>query len=134
MATNITKIYTYASFEGINFYPSIWINKIDIEFSQINDPGDMGIIGKYKDRPIPFGSAITIEFSNVDEYNDYDSLDILTNKLYYIRNFIPKMMIDELTVWIIIANSLQSSFAIRSETILKLGELGANIALEWYKD
>jgi hypothetical protein len=42
---------------GENFYPSKISSIIDVHFENEISPGDIGRIGRYKGKPIPYGSA-----------------------------------------------------------------------------
>ena len=50
-------ITVYYSLWGEEFYPSMLDISGDVEVVDANDPGDIGIIGKYKNKPIPYGSC-----------------------------------------------------------------------------
>ena len=53
----MTYIYPVGIIQGDRFSPAEAERKTGIRFSKKNEPGDIGTIGPYRGKPIPYGSA-----------------------------------------------------------------------------
>lgn len=54
-------IETECELTGQEFRPSMLPDKIsDIQLRNAIDPGDLGTLGRYKDKPLPYGSCIVV--------------------------------------------------------------------------
>lgn len=73
--------YTFIAW-GKQFRPS----QIDFAFTESNDPGDIGKIGRYKGEPIPYGS-IEIKVSN-----NIDYMDRLIHLTRVVKSLLPQII------------------------------------------
>ena len=72
MKNRLLEIEGYCRLWGETFSPKIAERKTGIRFDRKNEPGENGTIGRYKGRPIPYGSA------EIDFKNDGDSADLFS--------------------------------------------------------
>ena len=70
--------YTSCFFQGDNFSPKRAENNLKIKLSDKNEVGDIDNIGRYRDKPIPYGAA-TLEPPS--EYKDFDGFIWMINTL-----------------------------------------------------
>lgn len=113
--------YIDIQFKGIGLSPALLAEEIDLPIETLVSSGDRGKIGRYKDKPVPYGIGLLKINPNVEAINTYSDL-LLKNK-----SKLKKYNVDEL-IFDVDANSESlKEISISNSILKKLSSLNARI-------
>jgi hypothetical protein len=120
------------SVQGDAFRPTEAERRTGIQFSEKNEPGEIGKLGRHKGQPIPFGSGTIESETTGDAMNGSLSkfLDILKHCVFQWRELGAEVALLNIDVFY----DEQCNLEISEENIAVLSELGLSLALSCYRD
>ena len=129
------RLYADAVFSGDTFSPRLAERITGLTFSTQNEPGEIGLIGRYKGLPRPYGMAILKA--------PFDSGTMTTSQMpeEWIANALTQHIKDirscgatEIHVNITVAWKDQCNFGFNEEFLSKVGRLGVHVFVSCYED
>ena len=122
---------------GDDFSPNGAETKTGVLFDQKNAPGDLGVLGKFKNVPLPYGSGhIEIEPSSEDaDLLDADLLDT-SNAVFQRRGLIAALRecgASAITLQIDVAYETQCNFELSPKLLGALAELGVTVGVSCFQ-
>jgi len=124
-------IYQYCILQGDYFSPSLAEAKTGITFSKKNEPGDVGNVGRYRGKSIPYGSA---EIIALNEKGNEDSIDFIVNILDKYCEVFRLCGADNIVLHFVISYIDQCDFEFSPEFINKLAKLKIVFAITCYPE
>lgn len=126
--TNRLYIDIFCSLYGDNFSPKKLQENTNLCLSDTIEVGQIGNYGRYKNKPIPYGSAnLRPPFDFDDSENDV--LDFLLTQLYQYRNDLKECAVEEMQLWAIYPLEGQKNWSFSVSQIKMMAEL--NIAVNF---
>lgn len=114
---------------GDNFSPSMMEKNSEIIFSKKNEPCSVGDIGRYKDKPIPYGSAEIISEQIEVEENEISFLNKVLQCIRYLKSSNV-----EIILHYDIAYSNQCNIEFKSEILKKIADFNIPFTITCYED
>lgn len=117
-------MYAQLVVDGPTFSPSRAEQQCAISFNQKSEPGDIGRMGKYKNRPVPYGSGI-FEFpldSSAEPFKNSTFIDELR-----------RLGASNVTIYINVEHGTQCNFELASQMLIALGRLDLPVGFSCYK-
>jgi hypothetical protein len=111
---------------GDFFDPHELENNSSLVFRQKSKKGEIGKIGRYKDKPVPEGSSVLLLENDV---NPLKELIFLISENY---SLIKSYHVEEMSISIEIGYSDQCNWEISQEEITKLTELKLGLSISCY--
>lgn len=118
----MTRIEPSIELWGNAFYPSEAIHAYKVAFSQFQDPGSIGQIGKYKGLPLPYGSATISPGLALD--TEENKIAWVCREFQKIQNHQAQLMIETARVHLHVLHDEQCNFDLAPESLRLLAELG----------
>lgn len=120
-------IYVYSTLRGQKFYPSK-LQKISTTIIRKSyDPGDIGTIGKYRDKPIPYGwCSITVP----DQIENENKISWLADFLYKHMNYLKELGVEDLT-FEILWSGVQGNMELSVEELTKIHRLNLPLSMTY---
>lgn len=132
---DMIRLYADAVFSGDTFSPRLAESITGLTFPTKNEPGEIGLIGRYKGLPRPYGMAILkAPFDSVtrttSQMPEEWIADALTQRMKDIRS----CGATEVHVSITVAWTDQCNFGFSEEFLSKIGRLNIPIFVSCYED
>ena len=125
----VFKIEGYCLFIGKHFSPLQVEKTTGLSFDEQNESGELGTTGRYKDSPLPYGSAC-INFSHPGTTPDLLPADInLINILSKYMTEIRAAGADEITLYVNVYYTAQCNIQLSPELLKILAGLNITIAI-----
>lgn len=123
------KISGYCLFWGEHFYPSKAEQTTGVHFDEMNEPGELGVTGRYKNKPTPYGSA-SINFLHTGNTPDILPVDInIINILSDNLSAFRRAGADEITLYINVYYTEQCNMQLSPELLQVLAKLNIPVAI-----
>ena len=130
-------IAAYLKFDGENYSPQSIENKVGKIFSKKNKVGELGTRGKYRDKPLPYGSG-TIYFSHeeLDNITDEDLLSTSSDTFIQVKENIQllKMNSDFSKFHLQIAYDNQCNMDFSPSLLKAISNLEIDLTISCYRD
>jgi len=125
------EITCHCLLQGSKFSPTLTERLHGIKLEGKNEIGDIGKIGKYKNKPIPYGSGVFVISNNLldPSYDHYKKIDLL-------EKLIPKLKsygVEFMDVLITVAYYNQCNFELSSLLLRRLAALKIPISFSCYE-
>lgn len=116
-------ISQYCILKGDNFSPKKTSDILNISFDEMNEKGELGIIGRYKGKAIPYGSCVIRT-----ENEEYKILNILEKHIYDFK----KYGVEEIMLHWDVAYQQQCNFEIGVDYINRLSKLSIPLSVSCF--
>lgn len=120
----------YLKMSGEDFSPSRFEKSTGMIFSEKIERGDIGVRGRWKDKPIPYGMGV-LEVPNTVPKGERFSW-LLGAAVPHSEQFSSQGA--EIILHLCVAYKNQCNMEFTPEEILKIGKLGANFTISCYED
>lgn len=125
-------VYARLSAQGDNFSPRSAEKATGTRFSEKNEPGDLGTSGRYKDMPLPYGSAqLELPSSSTEELLNADAPPFKDPA------FVGKLRssgASEITLYIDVAYQSQCNFELSPKLLRALSDLGVAVGFSCFQE
>ena len=115
--------------QGEKFSPKIVENELGIKFSEKNEPGEIGVLGRYKGKKYELGGAILKSPEGIDE-----SLNWILNVLCKHKNYLLKCGVEDINLTLNIEYENQCNFELTKKHLSQLTSLNIGLAITCYKN
>lgn len=117
---------------GENFSPSNLEKKIKYIFNDKNEVGDIGSKGRYKDKPIPYGSVDVYPPDEFLSENEITQLEWIIEFLEKNKEQISKSKIDDVRIMVSIFYETQCNLSFDSDLLKRISELKLDLNISCY--
>ena len=127
--------YVTCILSGDNFSPALFVRSSGLKLTNINEKGDIGKIGRFKNKKIPFGSA-EIDISDIYIQNKLKNIDQFDLILVVLSDNLPKINaagVTDIYLDINLEYEDQCNWELKREQIKKLAEIDINLSISCFK-
>jgi len=129
------RLYADAVFSGDTFSPRLAESITGLTFSSKNEPGEIGLNGRYKGLPHPYGMAILkAPFDSATKTTSQMPEEWIADALTQHIKDIRSCGATELHVNITVAWKGQCNFGFSEEFLSKIGRLSVHVTVSCYED
>ena len=123
----------YVSFYGEDFNPIILEKALRISLDEKLKKGDIGTIGRYKEKPIEFGSAVLYTPQLYNNSSSNSKILWFLNKIEKIYNQIDSFHLEKINLHIEDAYENQFNFELDSSILARISKLKINLCVSAYQ-
>jgi len=113
--------YIDIQFKGKNFSPSVLAEKMSLPIETLVSSGDLGKVGRYKGKPVPYGIGLLKIKPNIETINSYSDL------LLKSKSELKKYNVDEIIFDVDATSEALEKMSISGSILKKLSSLNARI-------
>ena len=128
----VTKAFPSISFQGDEFSPAEAERVTGLRFAEKQEPGDLGLSGRFKGKPTPYGFA-TLQPPD-ETWNEDKKLTWLLDAALPHVETLKRLGADWNRVHIDYAYTAQCNLAFEPELIAKLARLGLPFTISCYRE
>lgn len=121
--------YSTCILKGKGFSPKQAEDVMGIKFDVKNEVNEIGIVGKYKGRQVPFGSGTIKSLADKDELCEKYVLNLVHEYIYELKD----IGVEEIIFSIAIEYEEQCNFELDRDFITKLASLGVPLGISCYR-
>ena len=117
---------------GDKFSPGVFSKISSVNLARHNEPGDIGTKGRYKGKPMPYGSA-SIEVSDKAE-EDWSRFDDLLTMLESCFDALREAGAEDISLNVSLFHDGQCNFGFSKEEFARIAALKVDMAVSCYSE